>query len=237
MSEIERRPLGPIGKPVSISPEDARAYAYDLLRAAWSGQSAYHSDGRIKDFDDRIESLYGIREKLSALAARIPPSPGRDALENEVAGIPDATKALMDALRYSEFDAPYGNDPKVNRQEYGPYINSDLDLPKRASTDINYPFTFRKVAPMSSNDIEYGDREPTAETFRFADSSQAVDATPKAATGLLGQVLKSFRARATPPGGLLEYLADRLATNDGTALPIAGTVVKDLPSRSKFPKY
>ena len=77
MSKIERRPLPPVGKRSgSISPEHVQAYANDQFGEAWEGPRSYHSDGGLRDFDDRIEGLDRAIDQLLALEQRIPPSPG-----------------------------------------------------------------------------------------------------------------------------------------------------------------
>lgn len=136
MSEIQRRPLPPIGKGGSISPEDVKAYTDDLLRSAWDGATSYYPDGGLKDFDDRIDGLSSVMDQLSALQQRIPASPGRDALDAMIQSIRDAQAELRNALSYSQFEGPYTNEPRLARPDYGPFINPESAPRKRSQTNI-----------------------------------------------------------------------------------------------------
>jgi hypothetical protein len=139
MGKIERYPLPPIGRPAgSISPDDVRAYADDLLREAWEGPSSYHPDGGLKDFDDRIKGLEKAYDHLSILEQRIPASPGRDAIKNAMSGITNAQEILRGALAYSQFEAPFAKEPKIDLPDYGPFIHPDPTPTRPSGSDIRF---------------------------------------------------------------------------------------------------
>ncbi len=127
METIERRGLPPIGtRGVSISKEDARRFAFDLLDSYFSGPDAYFPDGPQKNpYGPNLNALNGIYDpeaplkkntlvhKLNDLQSRIVDQSQRNYVQSLIDGMIEFRKTFGERLVYEHEVKPFLNSPAI----------------------------------------------------------------------------------------------------------------------------
>ncbi|TPI40939.1 hypothetical protein FJW07_06625 [Mesorhizobium sp. B3-1-9] len=127
MGSIERRGLPPIGtRGASISQEDARRFAMDLLDNYFSGPDAYFADGPQKNpYNPDLNALNGIFDpeaplkkntlvhKLNDLQSRVVDQSQRAYVQSLIDGMIEFRKTFGKRLVYEHEVKPFQNSPAI----------------------------------------------------------------------------------------------------------------------------
>ncbi|RUU85041.1 hypothetical protein EOB59_33105 [Mesorhizobium sp. M7A.F.Ca.MR.176.00.0.0] len=129
---VERKPLPPIvTKGTSISPEDARRFAVDLLDNYLLGPNSFYLEGPWKDpYSPHKTVLNGIYDpdhrtkkgtlyyKLSELQSRIGDSESKPYVASLMDGLEKVRKAFGNRMDYEEETEPFENSPEIDPESY-----------------------------------------------------------------------------------------------------------------------
>lgn len=136
-----------------LSPEDARAYADDLLRSALEGPSAYTAEGLRKSLGKLSErgdgtysarprkglsgmqgNLEGVKTELNTLQSKVSNDDGMATLKDIVSSIQSMQELLAEQEHQGFYEDPYRNEPQLRNEDDAPWNN-----PKRQ------PISLRKA--------------------------------------------------------------------------------------------
>ncbi|HEV7306408.1 hypothetical protein [Ensifer sp.] len=154
----------------NLSPEDARAYADDLLRSALEDPSAYTAEGLRKSLGKLSEggdgtysarprkglggmqgNLEGVKTELNTLQSEVKNVDGMAALKDIVSSIQSMQELLADKEQQGFYEDPYRNQPKLpDNCEELPWNNSSQARPislGASNGNKDAPQPFRCVTP------------------------------------------------------------------------------------------
>ncbi len=145
---VERRNL-PSLRAGYLSPEDAKAYAYELLRSAREGPEAYTAEGsrkplgalskdprgddayiagRRKGLSGMQKNLEDVKTELDLMQSKVSNDDGLAALKDIVSSIQSLQEGLSLKEYQSFYEDPFRNHPQLNGQDM-PWNNPTREQP------------------------------------------------------------------------------------------------------------